>query len=148
MKMKKMTVKVFACVMVFVMMVSFAGCSNADFSESVPTGTVTEFDIGNSLEDLLPDATSETHRTFTYEEMIDSFVPDALNCFDLKVGESHKPQAALWLQGGSGEVYSSDENVVTVSALGKVTAVGEGEAYVVISIGSLFQVMRYTVTAE
>ena len=44
-------------------------------------------------------------------------------------------------------MYSSDESVVTVSELGKVTAVGEGEAYVVITSNSQFQVTRYTVTA-
>ncbi len=92
------------------------------------------------------DANTETGTS--YEDMIDSFVPSALNTFSLKVGGEHKPGAAIWLQSGKGSVYSSDESVVAISNLGKVTAVGEGTAYVVISAGTLFEVYRYDVTAE
>lgn len=67
-----------------------------------------------------------------YEKIIDSFVPDSLNTFELTVGEAHAPQAKVWLKSGGGSVYTSDENVVTVTELGKVTAISEGTAYVVI----------------
>jgi len=67
-----------------------------------------------------------------YDAIIDSFVPDSLNTFQLSVGDIHKPNAAVWLQGSRGAVYSSDESVVTVTELGKVTAVGQGSAYVII----------------
>ena len=67
-----------------------------------------------------------------YDAIIDSFVPDALNTFELSVGDTHNPNAAVWLQGSRGAVYSSDEAVVTVTELGKVTAVGQGTAYVII----------------
>lgn len=68
-----------------------------------------------------------------YEAIIDSFVSDELNTYELTVGEAHAPQAKLWLKSGDGSVYTSDENVVTVTDLGKVTAVGEGTAYVIIA---------------
>ena len=67
-----------------------------------------------------------------YEAIIDSFVSDELNTYELTVGEAHAPQAKFWLKSGDGSVYTSDENVVTVTDLGKVTAVGEGTAYVII----------------
>ena len=67
-----------------------------------------------------------------YDAIIDSLVPDALNTFELSVGDTHKPNAAVWLQGSRGAVYSSDESDVTVTDLGKVTAVGQGTAYVII----------------
>ena len=91
---------------------------------------------------------STTDAGVSYDEMIDSFVSTKLNTFSLQVGGEHKPGAALWLQSGAGSVYSSDESVVTVSDLGKVTAVGEGTAYVVIKSMTLFEVYRYDVTAE
>ena len=67
-----------------------------------------------------------------YDTIIDSFVSDELNTYELTVGEAHAPQAKLWLKSGDGTVYTSNENVVTVTDLGKVTAVGEGTAYVII----------------
>lgn len=68
-----------------------------------------------------------------YDAIIDSFVSDELNTYELTLGEAHAPQATLWLKSGDGSVYTSDENVVTVTDLGKVTAVGEGTAYVIIA---------------
>ncbi len=84
-----------------------------------------------------------------YDKMIDSFVSSALNTFTLKIGDEHSPNAAVWLKSGSGTAYSSDEKVVTVSEYGKVTAVGEGTAYVVITgVGDMFEVYRYDVKSE
>lgn len=80
-----------------------------------------------------------------YQDMIDEFVPDRLNTFELEIGEMDKPTAAVWLMSGNGTAYSSDESVVTVSDGGKVTAVGEGSAYVVITISSMYEVYRYDV---
>lgn len=71
-------------------------------------------------------------KTLDYDAIIESFVSDNLNTFELTVGEAHAPGAAIWLDSGKGSVYTSDENVVTVTELGKVTAVGEGTAYVII----------------
>ena len=71
-------------------------------------------------------------KTLDYDAIIESFVSDNLNTFELTVGEAHAPGATIWLDSGNGSVYTSDENVVTVTELGKVTAVGEGTAYVVI----------------
>ena len=101
----------------------------------------------NSEESINQDESenSETENKITYKDMIDSLVSDALNTFEMTVGEEHKPGASLWLQNG-GTAYSSDENVVTISNLGKVTAVGEGSAYIIITFGNtLFQVYRYDV---
>lgn len=80
-----------------------------------------------------------------YQDMIDEFVPSRLNTFELEIGEMDKPTAAVWLMSGNGTAYSSDESVVTVSDGGKVTAVGEGSAYVVITISSMYEVYRYDV---
>ena len=67
-----------------------------------------------------------------YDSIIDSFVSNNLNTFELTVGEAHAPGATIWLNSEKGSVYTSDESVVTVTELGKVTAVGEGTAYVII----------------
>ncbi len=81
-----------------------------------------------------------------YQEMIDEFVSDPLNTFELTVGEEHGPGARVWLKSGGGTTYSSDESVVTVTDGGKVTAVGAGTAYVVITGKSdLYEVYRYDV---
>lgn len=82
-----------------------------------------------------------------YDKMIESYVPDHFNTKTLSVGEIDGPQARIWLQSKLGSVYTSDESVVTISDLGKVTAVGPGTAYVVITAptGLLFEVYHYTV---
>jgi len=83
-----------------------------------------------------------------YRELIENFVPDHFNVIKLSVGESNKPSASVWLMSGNGCVYSSNENVVTVTDLGKVTAVGEGSAYVVISaMNTMHQVYRVDVSS-
>lgn len=83
-----------------------------------------------------------------YAAIIDSFVPSKLNTIELIVGEAHSPGASLYLQTG-GSAYSSDQNVVTVSPYGKVTAVGVGTAYVIIAAsgGGIYQTYRYDVFA-
>lgn len=82
------------------------------------------------------------------EEVIESFVSSAFNTIDLKVGDEHKPQAAVWLPTDGG-TYSSDESVVTVTSLGKVTAVGKGSAYVIIrGQGAMYQAYLYNVSGD
>lgn len=69
-----------------------------------------------------------------YNALIESFVSNGLNTVELEVGQEYKPnEATVWLSGGKGDVYTSDETVATVTKLGKVTAVGEGTAYIIIS---------------
>ncbi len=82
-----------------------------------------------------------------YQTMIDSFVSGPLNTFELVVGDEAAPQASIWLKDGEGTVYTDNENVVTVTELGKVTAMGEGSAHVVITgpDDSMFEVYRYDV---
>ncbi|MBQ8732666.1 MAG: hypothetical protein IJY82_07555 [Oscillospiraceae bacterium] len=105
--------------------------------------------VGTMFEVYRYDVVAEGANTLDYGEMIDSFVPDFFNVIALEVGQADSPSAAVWLKGnGSGTAYSSDESVVTVTNLGKVTAVGEGTAYVVITgVGTMFEVYRYDVTA-
>ena len=82
-----------------------------------------------------------------YDKMIESYVPDHFNTKTLSVGDIDGPSARIWLENKLGSVYTSDESVVTISDLGKVTAVGPGTAYVVITgpAGFLFEVYHYTV---
>lgn len=85
-----------------------------------------------------------------YNKMIESYVENPFNKFDLKVGDEHKPTASVWLQSGTpnGTVYTSNPNVVTISDLGKVDAVGPGSAYVVITAQGdrMFEVYLYNVS--
>lgn len=86
--------------------------------------------------------------TINMEKVKEDFVSNALNTFKLDKGEKHRPGAAIWLQDKgimSGKAYSSNENVVTVSDTGTVTAKGSGVAYVVIKKGSLYQAYKYIV---
>ena len=72
-----------------------------------------------------------------YASIIEDFVPDSFNMETLEVGQVHKPNAAIWCEGNflnMVKTSSTDESVVTVTSGGKVTAVGTGEAYVIISI--------------
>ena len=72
-----------------------------------------------------------------YANLIEDFVPDHFNMETLQVGQVHKPNAAIWCEAnflGMVKTASTDESVVTVTSGGKVTAVGPGEAYVIISI--------------
>jgi len=86
-------------------------------------------------------------KELNHQKIIDSFVSDNLNTFELTVGDAHAPGAVLWLKSGMGSVYTSDNNVVTVTDLGKVTAVGEGTAYVIIGAmgNKMYEVYCYHV---
>lgn len=86
-----------------------------------------------------------TTMTTDYEEMIDSFVSTNNNTFELTIGDEHSLNNA-WLNSKGVTVYSSDENIVTISKYGKVTAVGEGTAYIVIvTRHENFEVYRFDV---
>ena len=104
-------------------------------------------EAGKEVMESINKMKEQRERQHSFEELIESFVPDGLNSYTLCIGQEHKPMAAAWLSSG-GEVYTSDADVVTVSDLGKVTAVGEGQAYVVICLGSMYQVYMYTVSAN
>ncbi len=97
----------------------------------------------------LPKFGQEEDHTPNYDKMIDNFVSTGLNTFEMTIGDEHAPNATVWLKNGRGLTYSSDTNVVTVTDLGKVTAVGEGTAYVVIvadnTPSALYEVYRYDV---
>ena len=103
-----------------------------------------ENDFDKLSENSVPDSDNASENEF--DKLIENFVPDRFNTFIMKVGQVHKPGAAVWLSSGSGTVYSSDENVVTIGEYGKVTAVGKGTAYVVI-VGQtgMSKVYQYTV---
>ena len=96
--------------------------------------------------------TEATTLGYNYASMIATFESTALNVFELTVGESHVPGAAIWLDGVGGGYYSDNETVVTVNKYGKVTAVGKGSAHIVIvspiGEGSMYQVYRYDVFVE
>ena len=83
---------------------------------------------------------------FDFDSAIAEFEPNAFNSSALKVGATDKPQAYIWLQNG-GNIYTSDESVVTVAADGTVTAVGEGTAYVaIVAATGMSDLYRYDVT--
>ncbi len=152
----KKTVKILAIVFAIVLALSLTGCDIDKHIESALDKASSVIDHATEKQDeLLDHATqqqdslleqgmqmqqdilngfggSNEDKELDYDAIIDSFVPDSLNTFVLSVGNAHKPNAAVWLQGSGGAVYSSDESVVTVTDLGKVTAVGEGSAYVII----------------
>ena len=89
-----------------------------------------------------------TGANLDYDKIIESFVSDGLNTTELAVGQEDKPNSAIWLEQGiiKGKVYCDNEQVVQVTDLGKVTAVGPGTAHVVIStIGGMYDVHRYIV---
>lgn len=130
--MKKTIKTVLAILLAAVMMVSMVGCKAIN---------ITIGGLGGKNE----------QKEIDYQTMIDSFVSSPLNTFELTIGDAHAPNAAVWLknQAANGTVYSSDESVVTVTQLGKVSAVGEGSAFVVITAqnGAMFEVYRYDVYA-
>ena len=87
---------------------------------------------------------------FDFQPYIDTFVSDNFHDIELKVGETHKANGAIWIGPNSdGGAYSSNEAVVTVNGGGQVTAVGEGTAYVVIVAGTgMSATTRYTVVKK
>lgn len=83
------------------------------------------------------------------QEEIDTFVETAGNTINLKVGEGHRPSSAVWLNGGGGSCYSTNESVITISSTGNVKAVAEGEAFVVIKTQTnMFEVYKYIVKGK
>lgn len=136
----KKTVKILAIIFAIVLALSLTGCdieSTLDKASSVIDHAMEKqdelLDHATQQQDILNGlGGNDKDKELDYDAIIDSFVPDSLNTFQLSVGDTHKPNAAVWLQGSGGAVYSSDESVVTVTELGKVTAVGQGSAYVII----------------
>ena len=91
-----------------------------------------------------------------YADIIEDFVPDWHNVEELCVGDIHKANGAIWTEANMFNMVktaSTDESVVTVSKGGKVTAVGEGSAYVIIAVElpilgtMLHEITRYDVVA-
>lgn len=146
-----------ACLATVLMMTCFAGCNLKDkivggmqdavgnMQEQMQQQVQSQMnDMLNEMQSQLSELESEPD----YAAAIDDFVSDSLNTFTIKVGEAHKPTAAVWVQGGNGHTYTSDSSVVTVSNGGKVTAVSEGSAYVVIAASStMYRVYLYNVVA-
>lgn len=66
------------------------------------------------------------------DQAIEDYMPKFYNSPELSIGETFKPGAAVWCNGGDSTCYSSDESVATVSDTGLVKAVGRGTAYIVI----------------
>lgn len=139
--MKKAITVILTVALTVLMVLSMVGCDMSDIGGQISSyasklsGGETEIDT-NELQQK-------------YDDIIDSFVGSALNTFEMTVGDTHSPNATVWLKTGNGSVYSSDESVVTVTELGKVTAVGEGSAYVIIMAdktgNSLYEIYRYDV---
>lgn len=94
--------------------------------------------------------TEKTVKTPDYDAIIDDFTPTELNTFELSVGEEATATFGTVAVNGKTVSYSSDESVVTVTDLGKVTAVGEGSAYVILSSvdGNVSVIYRYDVYDE
>ena len=102
--------------------------------------------LGDMLSGIMGGVSSVDDRI---QEEIDTFIPNGGNHTQLKVGEGHRADGAVWLNGGGASCYSTDESVVTVSSTGNVKAVGEGEAFVVVkTITGMFQVHKYTVQGK
>ena len=119
----------------------------------LPTGSNHSSSSDNgSAGDSEPESNSETpsNSKVNWDEYIENFVPSSLNTTELYVGDSHSPTAAVWVQGGNKDRgYSDNTDVVTVSPYGKVTAVGEGEAHVVIKgLGNMHEVYLYKVYGD
>lgn len=163
--MKTMFAKILVTVMTLTLMASFTGCGalkeqldeieaqreqlQSEIEERKEQSAANKKQIeetGKDVMDSVNKMKEQMERRYSFEELIENFVPTGLNSYELSVGQEHKPSAAMWLSSG-GEVYTSDPNVVTVTELGKVTAVGDGQAYVVICDGSMYQVYMYTVSA-
>ena len=86
---------------------------------------------------------------FDMDSAIAEFEQTQFNAKTLKVGQTISHPAAAWTNTGRTVCYSSDEAVVTVDASGKVTAVGEGQAYVAVVVeGASYELCRYDVTSS
>ncbi len=128
---KSLTAMILSAAVLFV----FAGCGEETVTKTQEpveqTDTVTEKEVKE------PD----------YEALINDFLPDEKNTISLAIGKTHIPDASIWLENGDGSVYTNNEAVATVSEDGEVTAIGEGQAYIIISgqHNSVSTVYRYDV---
>ncbi len=129
--------KLLAGLLVVMLMFTFTGCGVVDKVLDKFESTLSISGVGEEKE-------------LDYEAIIDSFVESGLNTFELYIDETHAPNATVWLKNGMGSVYTSDEGVVAITELGKVTAVGEGTAYVIIGAmgNSMYEVYRYDVYSK
>lgn len=99
-----------------------------------------------TVPDTKPQVSPEAKPGGISESDILDFYPDNFNCEELAIGETHKPSASIWLNGGKGKAYSSDEAVATVSNSGVVTAKGKGTAYIkIVGATGMSKIYRYTV---
>ncbi len=137
------TIKILAITLVVVVgLTCLAGCGIED---KVIGGM---HDVIGNMQQQMQSQLSEREEEPDYEVAIDDFVSTSLNTFTIKVGSDHKPIAAVWVKGGTGHTYTSDSSVVTVSDGGKVTAIAEGSAYVVIAADrTMYEVYLYNVVA-
>ena len=107
-------------------------------------------DANDQTNDNSQQTSADSSGGLDYAAIIANFTESNLNTFELYINDSHTPNAAVWLNNGLGSVYSSNEEVVTITDAGKVTAVGEGSAYII--IGSMNDAMhaiyRYDVFAK
>ena len=128
-----------ALLLVVMFAFSFAGCKNKEETVNKESDTV----VNEKQE-------KEEFKELDYEAMINSFVSDSSNTIEIKTGETHSPDACIWLENSGGTVYTSDETIVTVSDMGEVTAVSEGSAYVVIGgqNNSVSAIYRYDVSLD
>ncbi len=85
--------------------------------------------------------TSKNDKTNTLiQDEIDNFVSNFGNTHYLSIGENHKPQASVWLNGKDDDIcYSTNEDIVTVTAGGIVKAMAAGEAFVVVRSGNMLK---------
>ena len=83
-----------------------------------------------------------------WQQIEAEFEPTWYNDVELEIGETEKPTASVYLNGG-GKVYCSNDSVVSVNSEGVVTGKAEGVAYViyVTPIGN-YESYRFTVVKK
>ena len=106
--------------------------------------------IIGQLRNIFNAGSSQDKKTNTLiQEEIDNFVSSFENTIQLTVGETHKPQAAIWLNGqDNDDCYSTNEDVATISEGGFVKAISEGEAFIVIRSNTMFKVYKYIIVSQ
>lgn len=148
--------KIIAIVIILVTMVQCCSCS-IDLSD-LEVESIAEI-ANKALHGIADRDTMETYvdekesseKSIKFEKMIAGFEESPLNVFELTLGENHVPGAAIWIEKTGGPTYSGAPDVVTVNKYGKVTAVGKGEAFVVIVSpisDAMYQVYKYVVYGE
>ena len=143
--------KIISIISILAIMVQLCSC-NLDVSELMRMDVA---DIANSALETVTEVKRYEKKIgdekIDYEKMIGGFEESPLNVFELTVGECDVPGASIWIEENGGSTYSSDEGVVAVNKYGKVTAIGRGEAYVVIVSpisDSMYEVYKYVVYGE